>query len=70
MEDQLNEKIEIEYLKAHRWLFAQTKVLIGKLFLNIKDDTLSFGGDWCLGVYVEAAFNSGLKIVEFINSTI
>jgi len=44
LEDQLNEKIEIEYLKAHRWLFAQTKVLIGKSFLNIKDDTLSFGG--------------------------
>ncbi len=64
MEDQLNEKIEIEYLKAHRWLFAQKKVLIGKSFLNIKDDTLSFG------VYVEAVFNSGLKIVEFINSTI
>ena len=67
LEEQLNQKIEIEFLKAHRWLFAQTKAPLGKSFLKNKDNNLFIGGDWCLGANVEAAFNSGLKIAEFIN---
>ena len=66
LEEQLNQKIEIEFLKAHRWLFAQTKAPLGKSFLKNKDNNLFIGGDWCLGANVEAAFNSGLKIAEFI----
>ena len=68
LENQLNEKIETEYLKAHRWLYAQTKVTLGKSFLNSQDNTLFAGGDWCIGANVEAAFNSGLKIGKFVNS--
>ena len=67
LENQLNQKIEIEYIKAHRWLYAQTKVPLGKSFLKNKDSTLYIGGDWCLGANVQAAFNSGLEIAEFIN---
>ena len=67
LENQLNQKIEIEYIKAHRWLYAQTKVPLGKSFLKNKDNTLFIGGDWCLGANVQAAFNSGLEIAEFIN---
>ena len=67
LQNQLNQKIEIEYIKAHRWLYAQTKVPLGKSFLKNKDSTLYIGGDWCLGANVQAAFDSGLKIAEFIN---
>lgn len=68
LEDKLNENIEIEYLKAHRWLYAQTKVPLGKAFSKNKDNTLFICGDWCLGANVESAFSSGLTLAEFVES--
>ncbi|MTI07852.1 deoxyribodipyrimidine photolyase [Roseibium denhamense] len=49
---------------AHRWLYAKTETPLGSPFLNNAEATLYFGGDWCLGARVEAAWQSGTAIAE------
>ena len=66
--DQLNQELDIEYIKAHKWLYAQTRVPLGKPFIKNLDQNLFIGGDWCLGSNVDSAFNSGLKIAKFISN--
>lgn len=57
------------YLDAHRWRYAQTPEPLGKPFLTNPKQSVFFGGDWCLGARVEAAFESGAAIAEAVLST-
>ena len=66
LSSKLKEHFDIKYMKAHRWLYAQTKKPLGKSFLSSKDNSLFIGGDWCLGANAESAFISGLEIAKFI----
>ena len=66
LSSKLKEDLDIKYIKAHRWLYAQTKKPLGKSFLSSKDSSLFIGGDWCLGANAESAFISGLEIAKFI----
>jgi predicted NAD/FAD-dependent oxidoreductase len=54
------------YAAAHRWRYARTTTPLGEPFLNSDDATLHVGGDWCLGVRVEAAWTSGTAIADAI----
>ena len=60
--------LNIEYIKAHRWLYAQTTDPLGKPFIKNENNSLYAGGDWCLGTNVESAFISGFEIGKSIKS--
>ena len=60
--------LNIEYIKAHRWLYAQTTDPLGKPFIKNENNSLYAGGDWCLGTNVESAFTSGIEIGKSIKS--
>ncbi|MEM6393781.1 MAG: NAD(P)-binding protein [Planctomycetota bacterium] len=51
-------------VRAHRWLYAQTKTALGEPYLVNGDQTLWVCGDWMLGGKLEAAALSGLAVVE------
>jgi renalase len=44
---------------AHRWRYARVTQPLGQPFLHDAEHQLWFGGDWCLGPRVEAAWQSG-----------
>ena len=58
--------LNIEFIKAHRWLYAQTTDPLGKPYIKNENNSLFAGGDWCLGANVESAFTSGIEIGKSI----
>ncbi|MEM1214004.1 MAG: NAD(P)-binding protein [Planctomycetota bacterium] len=55
-------------VRAHRWLYAQTKAALGEPYLVNEDQTLWVCGDWMLGGKLEAAALSGLAVAEAMGS--
>ncbi|MTI43490.1 hypothetical protein JM93_01923 [Roseibium hamelinense] len=55
-----------DYLTAHRWRYAKTRVPAGKPFLASGDLPLLLCGDWCLGARVEYAFESGIAAADAV----
>jgi hypothetical protein len=52
---------------AHRWRYARTLTPLGRPFCG--GPTLFVGGDWCLGAYVEAAYDSGVAMADAIEAS-
>ncbi len=48
----------------HRWLYASTSKPAGDTFFLDEENTFGCIGDWCIKGRVEAAFESGLAMVE------
>ncbi|GAB4357472.1 MAG: hypothetical protein Kow00114_09030 [Kiloniellaceae bacterium] len=61
---------EPAYLAAHRWRYAMTTAPLGRPFLCTADRSLFVGGDWCLGMRVENAFESGLAIANALSDAL
>jgi len=57
------------HVAAHRWRYAMVTEPLGQSFVRDKTGTLYFGGDWCLGARVEAAWTSGTAIARDILAT-
>ena len=60
--------LNIEFIKAHRWLYAQTTDPLGKPFIKNENNSLYAGGDWCLGANVESSFTRCFEIGKSIKS--
>lgn len=49
---------------AHRWRFAMVEIPAGHKAFAAENNTVSVGGDWCLGGKAEAAWTSGEAIAQ------
>ena len=58
------------FVKAHRWLYAQTKTsynyLSKKNWISSKDSKVFLTGDWVLGKSLSDAWNAGLKLSHYL----
>ena len=58
------------FVKAHRWLFAQTKTsynyLSKKNWISSTDSKVFLTGDWVLGKSLSDAWNAGLKLSHYL----
>ena len=58
------------FVKAHRWLYAQTKTsynyLSKKHWISSKDSKVFLTGDWVLGKSLSDAWNAGLKLSHYL----
>ena len=63
-------KNEINFIKSHRWLFAQTKVsynsISKKNWINSRDNKLFLSGDWVIGKSLSDAWDAGEKLSHYI----
>ena len=63
-------KNEINFIKSHRWLYAQTKVsynsISKKNWINSKDNKIFLSGDWVLGKSLSDAWDAGEKLSHYI----
>lgn len=60
----------IAFAQAHRWRYAMTTRPLGQPMLVDASARLWVGGDWCLGVRVENAFQSGLAMAQSIGAAL
>ena len=58
------------FIKAHRWLYAQTKTsyrdLSKKSWINSSDNKVFLTGDWAIGKSLTDAWKAGLKLSHYI----
>ena len=58
------------FVKAHRWLYAQTKTsynyLSKKNWISSKDNKIFLTGDWVLGKSLSDAWNAGFKLSHYL----
>ena len=63
-------KNEINFIKSHRWLYAQTKVsynsISKKNWITSKDNKIFLSGDWVLGKSLSDAWDAGEKLSHHI----
>ena len=61
---------EINFIKSHRWLYAQTKMsynsISKKNWINSKDNKIFLSGDWVLGKSLSDAWDAGEKLSHYI----
>lgn len=68
MEDMAGQKLSPIHMGAHRWRFARVDKPLGKPFLASDDGSLFAIGDGMLGGRVEAAFESGRLLSQYLIS--
>lgn len=49
---------------AHRWRFSMVETPAGSNAVSAESNTVSAGGDWCLGGKAEAAWSSGRALAQ------
>lgn len=54
----------VVYQAAHRWRYAHVVAPLGQPFIGDQDGRRYFGGDWCLGPRIDAAWQSGRAIAK------
>ncbi|MEM7616338.1 MAG: FAD-dependent oxidoreductase, partial [Pseudomonadota bacterium] len=56
--------INVAQATAHRWRYAMTETPLGAPYLSLAQGNVLVGGDWALGMRVEAAYDSGKSLAE------